>query len=245
MPQTKLIRYVAQSTGLSRREVMEKICSGLVSVNGRVQTASSVLVAPGTDRVTVDGRLVKNLPALHILLYKPRATICTRNDPEGRMTVYDLLGSAGNRVASVGRLDYNTTGLLLLTTDGELAQRLARPERGIERTYRVKLGGPVTDERLAPWRAGMRIEGRPTRPAQVRILARSTVGATLQVTLVEGHNRQIHRMASAVGLTVQRIHRLRFAGLTLTGLGPGSWRPLLSAELARLNKLAGLPPHER
>jgi pseudouridine synthase len=240
MAGTKLIRYVARSTGLSRREVMQRLKERRVAVNGIVQEAASVLVEPGTDRVTVDGKLVRDLPPLHLMMYKPRATICTRSDPEGRTTVYDLLKVHERRAATVGRLDYNTTGLLLFTSDGELARRLTLPRTGVRRTYRVKLVGRLDEAGLESWQSGMVLDGRPTRPARVRVVSRSGRGSTVVVTLVEGHNRQIHRMARAVGLSVAKIHRQRFAGLTLGGLRPGGYRHLTRDEVQRLRRIAGL-----
>jgi 23S rRNA pseudouridine2605 synthase len=124
----KLIQFITQSSGLPRREVMQRLREMRIAVNGGVQSAATVEVDPGTDRVTMDGKLVRSLPPIYLLLYKPRSTICTRSDPEGRPTIYDILKPRLRRAATVGRLDFNSTGVLLLTTDGELAQRLTRPQ---------------------------------------------------------------------------------------------------------------------
>jgi 23S rRNA pseudouridine2605 synthase len=236
----KLIRHIAQSTGLGRREVMEAIRQGRVQVDGRVETSASREVEPGRDRIHIDGKRVRNLPPVHLLMYKPRATVCTRSDPEGRGTIYDLLRARHKRAASVGRLDFHTTGALILTTDGELARRLTLPRHAVPRTYRVKLRGRVTDAVLEKWRRGVRVRGRPTRPAQVRRLREVASGSLVMVTLREGRNRQIHDMARATGLVVQKIHRMRFASIGLTGLRPGRYRELTRGEVARLEKMVGL-----
>ncbi|MBW2261253.1 MAG: rRNA pseudouridine synthase [Deltaproteobacteria bacterium] len=236
----KLIRHITQSTGLGRREVMEAIRSGRVRVNGREEPSASLEVEPGRDRVHMDGKLVRNLPPLHLVLYKPRATVCTKSDPEGRGTVYDLLRARHKRAASVGRLDFHTTGVLLLTTDGELARRLTLPRYGVSRTYRVRLRGRVTEAVLEKWRRGVHVRGRPTRPALIRRLRDAPSGALVMVTLKEGRNRQIHDMARATGLVVQKIHRMRFATIALTGLQPGRYRELTRAEVRRLGKMVRL-----
>lgn len=236
----KLIRHITQSTGLGRREVMEAIREDRVKVNGRVETSASRQVVPGVDRVLLDGKLVRNLPSLHLVLYKPRATVCTRSDPEGRSTVYDLLRTRHRRAATVGRLDFHTTGALLLTTDGELARRLTLPRHAVPRTYRVKLRGRVTDAVLEKWRRGVRLRGRSTRPAQARRLRDAASGSLVMVTLREGRNRQIHDMARATGLVALKIHRMRFGPISLTGLRPGRYRELTADEVRKLRRSVGL-----
>ena len=140
----------------------------------------------------------------------------------------------------MGRLDFHTTGALLLTTDGELARRLTLPRHAVPRVYRVKLRGRITDAVLEKWRRGVRVRGRRTRPARVRRLRDVSSGAVVVVTLTEGRNRQIHDMARATGLVVQKIHRLKFASVALTGLRPGRYRELTRDEVARLRRLVGL-----
>jgi pseudouridine synthase len=238
----KLIRYITQSTGLGRREVMGAIREERVRVNGRVEGSASRQIAPGRDRVQMDGKTVGNRPPLHLVVYKPRASVCTRSDPEGRATIYELVAPRHRRAVSVGRLDYHTTGVLLMTTDGELARRLTLPRYGVDRVYRVRLRGRVSESALERWRAGLRVGGRLTRPARVRRIRDTAHGAVLMVTLTEGRNRQIHEMARATGLMAAKIHRVRFAGVTLKGLRPGGYRVLASAEVERLMKLVGLAP---
>lgn len=237
----KLVRYIAQATGMGRREAAEEIRSGRVRVDGRVVTSVTHEISPGRDRVQLGERLVRNVPPLTLVMYKPRATVCSRSDPEGRTTVYDLLKPRHRRAATVGRLDFNTTGVLILTTDGELAHRLTLPRHGVERSYRVKLRGRVTDAVLEMWRRGVRVKGRPTRPAVVRRLRGGGGGSVVTVTLREGRNRQIHDMARATGLMVSKIHRSRFGPVTLGRLRPGTYRTLGRDEVARLRRLVGLP----
>lgn len=236
----KLIRYVAQSTGLSRREVMRRLQQGRIQVNGRVQTASTVQVEQGQDRVVMDGSLVPHLPPLHLMMYKPRATICTRDDDRGRGTVYELLRPTHRRAASVGRLDFHTTGLLLFTTEGNLAQRLTRPQRAIQRVYRVKLKGDVSEDKLDRWLDGVRVQGRIMTALRVKMISSTAGHATVNVTLTSGANRQIHRMAQAVGLFTVKIHRMHFAGLSLGDLRPGGYRDLTAQEVQKLYRLTGL-----
>jgi pseudouridine synthase len=236
----KLVQYIARSTGLSRRQVMEMIREGRVEVDDRIESSATRPVDPARSRVCLDGKLIRSLPDLHLALYKPRATICTRSDPEGRPTVYDLVERPHRRAVTVGRLDYHTTGLILLTTDGELAQRLMRPDHAVERSYRVRIRGEVTAEVLDGWRRGLRIRGRRTRPARVRILEHRGSTTLLSVTLVEGMNRQIHEMARATRLVVAKIQRVRFGTVALGHLRPGQYRQLAPAEVVRLRRLVKL-----
>ncbi len=212
-----------------------------MSVNGEPETSATRDVVPGRDRVVVDGKLARAGSHVHLVMYKPRGTVCTRSDPEGRPTVYDLLRTHHSKAASVGRLDYDTTGALLFTTDGELAQRLQRPSSGARRTYRVKLRGDVTDAALERWRQGFVVEGRRTRPAEVSRIATDARGAVVMVVLREGMNRQIHRMAEAAGLTAVKIHRSGFAGITVEGLAPGQYRELGPDEVEKISRIGGSP----
>jgi len=235
----KLVRHIAR-TGIGRREAMERIRASRVTVNGRIAESASMEVDPARDRVLVDGRRVGEMGEIHLVVYKPRGTICTRSDPEGRRTIYDLLPPGLRRASTVGRLDYNTTGAVLLVTDGELARRLELPRMGVSRTYRVKLRGQVTGEILDRWRRGVEIGGRRTRPARVEIVSGAPGGAIVRVTLREGRNRQIHEMAEAVGLEAVKIHRMRFGTVDLAGLRPGGFRPLDASEVEKLRRLVGL-----
>lgn len=241
----KLIGYIVRATGMSRRSAMDVIRSGNVSVNGETVTSAIAQVDANRDRITVGCRLLAPQPEVHLVLYKPRGAVCTRSDPGGRRTVHDLLRPQDRRAVTVGRLDYDTTGVLLLTTDGALAQRLMRPEYGVPRTYRVRLRGRVTDAIIERLRRGVLIDGRPTLPAEIRRLGDKPGGAAVEMTLREGRNRQIHRMAEAVGLRAAKIHRTAFGGVTLGGLAPGRWRKLDPRELASLLRLVNLEQSTR
>ena len=170
-----------------------------------------------------------------MLLNKPRGTITTARDPEGRPTVVDLV-KGDVRVVPVGRLDRDTTGVLLLTNDGPLAHRLAHPRYGIEKTYVAEVQGEPTDETLARLAAGVELEDGPTAPARVRRLGPSRV----ELVLHEGRNRQVRRMFEAVGHPVERLRRSRYAGLGPGRLKPGDWRELTRDEVRRLRRSVGL-----
>jgi len=196
---------------------------------------------PATDRIEVEGRLLR-LPSEHtyLLLHKPVAVVTTLSDPEGRPTVRGLLKGVHTRVYPVGRLDYHSSGLILLTDDGELASRLMHPSHEIEREYRVKVKGRAEDSALQRLREGVRIDrGRPAR-ADVH-LERAQDGKTwLHLTLREGRNHEVRRMCQAVGLPVEKLRRVRYGTLTLGKLPPGEFRPLLPREVEKLRRAVGL-----
>lgn len=196
---------------------------------------------PATDRIEVEGRLLR-LPTEHtyLLLHKPVGVVTTLSDPEGRPTVREMLVGVRTRVYPVGRLDFHSSGLLLLTDDGELASRLMHPSREIEREYRVKVKGRAEDAALAKLREGVRIDrGRPAR-ADVH-LERSQDGKTwLHLTLREGRNHEVRRMCQVVGLPVEKLRRVRYGPIELGKLPPGQYRPLLPREIERLRRAVGL-----
>ena len=239
----KLVRYIALATGQGRRDAMDRIREGRVTVNGEPAESATRDVVPGRDRVVVDGKRARFSGHVHLVMYKPRGVVCTRSDPEGRPTIYDLLKPRHSQAASVGRLDFDTTGVLLFTTDGELAQSLERPSSGARRVYRVKVRGEVTDGALETWRRGFSMDGRRTRPAVVERMSADPRGAIVRVVLQEGMNRQIHRMAEAAGLTAVKIHRTSFAGITAEGLAPGEYRELSSREVDGLLR-GGIHPRQ-
>jgi len=207
-----------------------------IRLNGNVVENHATLVDPRRDRVEVDGRPV-GLPEskVYILMYKPAGVITTASDPRGRRTVLDLLPSGGPRLYPVGRLDRETSGLLLLTNDGKLAFRLTHPRYGVEKTYRVRLDGPIEEETLDRIRAGIDLEDGPTHPA--RIVRR---GDALEMTIHEGRNRQVRRVFEAVGHTVKALRRVSFGPLDLGGVKPGAWRELTGGEVHELKKQVGL-----
>jgi 23S rRNA pseudouridine2605 synthase len=181
------------------------------------------------DRVQVNGHPVEPQALAYVLLYKPAGVVTTAHDPEGRRTVVDLIENA-SRVVPVGRLDADTTGALLLTNDGELAHRLAHPRYEVEKVYEAEVDGEPSDETLKRLRTGIELDDGPTAPAGARRLGPNRV----ELSLHEGRKHQVKRMLAAVGHPVTRLHRSRYAGLTLKGLGPGESRELTGAEVTRL-----------
>jgi 23S rRNA pseudouridine2605 synthase len=225
--------YLARSGVASRRGADELIKAGRVTVNGAAGQLNTFVES--TDVVRVDGREVGKQSLRHVLLNKPRGTITTARDPQGRPTVVDLVGG-DIRVVPVGRLDRNTTGVLLLTNDGELAHRLAHPRYRVEKVYVADVEGEPDDETLRALTDGVELEDGRTAPARVRRLGPSR----LELGLHEGRNRQVRRMLEIVGHPVLRLRRSRYAGLTTGRLGRGEWRELTRAEVARLRGLVGL-----
>jgi 23S rRNA pseudouridine2605 synthase len=187
------------------------------------------------DDVRLDGRPVGAQRLRHVLLNKPRGTITTARDPEGRPTVVDLVGGY-IRVVPVGRLDRDTTGVLLLTNDGPLAHRLAHPRYGVEKTYVAEVEGEPGDAVIGALAEGVELDDGPTAPARVQRLGPSR----LELVLHEGRNRQVRRMLEAVGHPVVKLRRARYAGLGPGRLRPGEWRDLTPGEVARLRRLVGL-----
>ncbi len=191
------------------------------------------------DVVEVDGRRVEKQPLHYVLLNKPAGVVTTADDPQGRPTVVDLVSHEA-RVVPVGRLDFDTTGALLLTNDGELANRLAHPSYGVAKVYDVDVVGSPAPSVLATLRAGVDLEDGRTAPAEARIIKRGTRVSRIELTLHEGRKHQVKRMCEAVGLPVQHLHRRRYAGLRLVGLDPGRWRELTPDELSALRQSVGL-----
>lgn len=244
----RLQRYLAQAGVASRRKAEELITGGHVRVNGRVVSELGSKVDSRKDEVEVDGRRVRAQEHVYVLLNKPRGTVTTLDDPEGRPTVMTLVKGIDARLYPVGRLDFNTEGVLLLTNDGDLANALMHPSGEVEKTYHVKLRGLASPEVLDGFRAGVTLDdGTRTAPAEATLLGTSEGGnnSWMEVTIHEGKNRQIHRMAEALGHQVAKLHRIRYAGLNVDDLRPGTWRLLHDDEVARLRKMAGLAVEKR
>jgi len=237
----RLQKLIARAGLASRRRAEELIVAGRVRVNGRVVDALGAQADPERDRIEVDGRRLRFPPPVTYVLYKPRGVVTTLSDPEGRRTVLDFMRAVETRVFPVGRLDYNTSGALLLTSDGELAHGLLHPRRHVPRVYRVKVKGRVSDEVLRRWTEGVEIDGRRTRPAHVSKLGENADNTWLSVTLYEGRNRQVHRMCEAVGLRLMRLTRFAFAGITIEGMRPGDYRQLDRGEIAMLRRFIARP----
>jgi 23S rRNA pseudouridine2605 synthase len=228
----RLNAYLARSGVASRRGAEDLIRAGRVRVNGEVAGLATFVEA--ADRVEVDGRLLAPEPLVYVLLHKPAGVVTTARDPHGRRTVVDLVG-VPQRVVPVGRLDADTTGALLLTNDGPLAHRLAHPRYEVDKVYEADVEGHPGDEALRRLAEGVDLDDGRTAPAEVRRLGPSL----LELTLHEGRKHQVKRMCEAVGHPVRRLHRRGYAGLTVSGVGPGAWRELTQEEVAALRALTG------
>jgi 23S rRNA pseudouridine2605 synthase len=223
----RLNAFLARAGVASRRRADELIKAGRVTVNGETGQLNTVVGA--RDRVEVDGEEVQRQRLRYVLLHKPAGVVTTARDPQGRPTVVALVPGEP-RVVPVGRLDADTTGALLLTNDGQLAHRLAHPRYGVEKTYVAELDGDADEATLQRLRDGIELDDGVTAPARARRLGRGRV----ELVLHEGRKHQVKRMLAAVGRPVARLHRSRYAGLTLEGLEPGACRELEPFEVEQL-----------
>ena len=236
MEKVRLQKFMADAGIMSRRAAEQEIANGNVSVNGHVASLGTK-IDPSTDIVIWKGKPVQPTATKHhyIALNKPRGYISSVSDPEGRKCVTDLLSDVPVRVYPVGRLDRVSEGLLLLTDDGALTNRLTHPSHSIGKVYRVKVDGHVTDAQIAILSAPVDIDGYTTKPAEVRANLLEDEDATvLHITLHEGRNRQIRHLCDAAGLTVRRLIRVSIGNLKLGGLGSGKWRYLEQEEVEYL-----------
>jgi 23S rRNA pseudouridine2605 synthase len=232
----RLNAYLARAGIASRRGSDDLIKEGRVKVNDEPGQLNTYVHAG--DRVEVDGEPVAAQKLTYVLLDKPAGTVTTASDPQGRPTVVQLVEDVPERIVPVGRLDADTTGALLLTNDGALAHRLAHPRYGVDKVYEVDVEGEPDEKALEQLAAGVELDDGVTAPAEVRLLAPSR----LELTLHEGRKHQVKRMCEAVGHPVRRLHRSRYAGLTLEGLEPGRWRELEPSEVKRLSLRPEPPP---
>jgi 23S rRNA pseudouridine2605 synthase len=237
----RLQKILARAGIASRRHAEDLISAGRVRVNGRVAIELGSKADPKRDRVEVDGKRVVAEDLVYVVLHKPRGVVSTMSDPEGRLSVRDYLKDVGGRVYPVGRLDYATSGVLLATNDGDFADALLHPKRAVPKTYVVKTDGIMDTRHLATWSQGIELEDGKTLPAKVSLLRHEDGKTWLELTIKEGRNQQIRRMGEATGFPVMRLARSSFAGVTSEGLRPGTWRPLTSTELLRLQKEYGVP----
>jgi pseudouridine synthase len=220
--------YLARAGVASRRKADELIKAGRVLVNGEPGQLNT-FVERG-DRVEMDGEELRPQRLAYVLLHKPTGVVTTASDPQSRATVVGLVGHEV-RVVPVGRLDVETTGALLLTNDGELAHRLAHPKYEVEKVYEAEVEGEPSEEALRQLAEGVELEDGMTAPAEVRRLGPSLI----ELSIHEGRNRQVRRMLEAVGHPVRRLHRSRYAGLTVEDLAPGDWRELGDEEVGALS----------
>ncbi len=237
----RLQKILSQAGVASRRLAEELIAQGRVQVNGVTVTALGTKADPD-DEIKVDGRRIQTQTRKrYILLHKPRGYITTRSDPQGRPTVLDLLRGVREYIYPVGRLDYDSEGLLLLTNDGDLAARLTHPRHGVARVYEARVLGVPDEHDLARLSRGLIIDGRRTEAADITLQphGRDAKEATLVVTIREGRNRQVRRMCEAVGHPVTHLKRIAIGPIKDSTLKVGRWRELRPEEVERLRKAAG------
>ena len=229
-----LDRVLSQAGMGSRSEACQWILGGRVAVNGAVVLLPGHWVDPERDRVTLDSKPVVRQERVYVLLYKPKGYVTTYKDPDGRPTVYDLVREVGQFVGTAGRLDLDTSGLLLLTNDHSLSDRITSPDFHVEKEYLIKAAQVLTDEQLDQLRKGVTLDDGPTRPARVERLRDSEKYTHFTIVLTEGRNRQVRRMVEAIGGHVLKLVRTRIGPLTLEGLSIGHYRDLTRAEVREL-----------
>ena len=235
MAKQRLQRVLAAAGVDSRRKCEELILSGAVQVNRKVVDELPAFVDPEKDVITVDGQTIRPAEKVYFLLNKPKGVICTNSDPQGRTKAIDLVRSR-QRIFCVGRLDAETTGIIILTNDSDLANRLSHPRYELPKTYVVGIRGQITGEQVEKLKGGIWLAEGKTGRASVRILKRGHSESLIEVTIRQGLNRQVRRMLARVGLPVKTLRRTRIGKLDGRGLGVGKSRPLTKAEVAFLKK---------
>lgn len=233
----RLQKVIASSGVTSRRKAEQLIVDRRVRVNGKIVTELGTQVDPQRDRLEVDGRIIQTEPKRTYLFYKPRNVITSAADPHGRKVVTDYFQQLSVRVYPVGRLDYDTEGLLLMTNDGELAYRMTHPRFEIEKSYLAQVEGIPKQAIVERLERGIELEDGLTAPAKVSVVQVRQHSALIRLVIHEGRNRQVKRMCEAVGHPVIKLKRERIAFLRLEGLKPGEFRALTSEELQRLRRL--------
>jgi len=233
----RLAKVMARAGVASRRRCEEMIIAGMVKVNGKVISEPGTKVDPSRDRISVSGKpLTFSNKKYYLALYKPRGYVSTLHDEKGRKKVTDLLRGITGRIYPVGRLDYDSEGLLLLTNDGDLTYALTHPKHQVPKTYLVRVQGVPAPAKLEQMAEGLILEDGPTAPARVRLINERKGNALLEITIHEGRNRQIRRMCDYIGHPVLRLQRIRVGNITLDGLHPGQFRHLTKGELEILKK---------
>lgn len=235
----RLQKVMAQSGVASRRKCEDIICEGRVKVNGRVITEPGYKVDSDKDVIEVDGNIIKKTDEnVYILLNKPAGYITSVKDQFGRPTVLELLDGIEGRVYPVGRLDYDTEGLLILSNDGELTYKITHPKYNINKTYRALIQGKVNRDDIEAFEKGIAIEDYVTAPARMEIVRYSKGNSIVDITIHEGRNRQVRKMCSAIGHEVIRLKRTKIGEIGLGGLKTGKWRYLNDLEIKYLKELA-------
>lgn len=235
----RLQKVIAHAGIASRRKAEQLIVEGKVKVNGKVVTELGVKVSP-QDRIEVDGIPLEREEPVYYLLYKPRGVICSVKDEKGRKVVTDFFKHVNKRIYPIGRLDYDTSGLLLLTNDGEFANLLMHPRYEIEKVYIAKVKGIPAREKIKQLEKGVMLEDGITAPAKAKVLSidKRKQTAIVELHIHEGRNRQVRRMFEAIGHPVLKLKRERYAFLDLKGMNPGDYRELSPHEVKQLRALA-------
>ena len=231
MKKLRLNKFLSGSGVASRRKCDEIIASGKVTVNGKVVTEIGSQINEKKDKVMVEGKAVC-LPSsfVYIKLNKPKGYACTASDEKGRKTIYDLV-DCEERLFSIGRLDYNTEGLIILTNDGDFANKVSHPRYDVEKEYRVTIEGKIKESELAVLRKGVVVDGQKMPPAKVKLLSQDENISKISVVINEGQNRQVRRMFEAIGREIKLLKRVRIGSVRLGGLSRGQWRDLTEVEL--------------
>jgi 23S rRNA pseudouridine2605 synthase len=233
----RLQKILAHAGVASRRAAEVLITAGKVRVNGKVVSELGASADSRKDKIEVDGKRISIEKPIYLVLHKPRGVVSTLSDPEGRPSLGELVKNVGARVYPIGRLDFHTSGALMLTNDGELTDALLHPRREVPKIYVAKVRGMISIESLDKLRNGVVLDdGQKTKPADVFVLREEDRNTWIQITLYEGKNRQIHRMGDAIGHPILRLARMSFAGIPSEGLRPGELRELSNDELEKLKK---------
>jgi 23S rRNA pseudouridine2605 synthase len=236
----KTLERVLSKAGLcSRTEARSWIGTGRVRVNGKIAASPDRWVDLERDRVTLDGKPVRPGKRIYLLLYKPKGYLTTYTDPQARATVYDLVRDAGAWLVPVGRLDLDTSGLLIMTNDTQFAERLTNPDYKVPKTYQLKCADLLSDAQIVQLRRGVQLSDGPTRPAEVHRLRDSGKYTHLEITITEGRNRQVRRMIEAAGSKVLKLVRIAIGPIRIGNLQIGKWRTLTSSEVRALGGGSG------
>ncbi|MFP4054661.1 MAG: pseudouridine synthase [Phycisphaerae bacterium] len=238
MGKLRIQKYLAEAGVASRRAAEEMVTEGRVEVNGKILVDLPIFVAPDADEVIVDGKPVRPSDAkagrMYFLLNKPRGVVCTQSDPQGRPRAVDLIPSLPSRVYCVGRLDLDSTGLIVLTNDGDLTEYLTHPRHQVTKTYVVEIPSRVEGDAINVIKKGIYLDGKKTQRSAVKVLKRDRNRTLMEIRLTEGRNREIRRMLARVGYKVRRLHRKAIGPITDRGVKIGNYRPLRPAEVEAL-----------
>jgi len=230
----RLQKYLAEAGVASRRAGEELIRAGRVAVNGQTVQVLGIKIQPGHDRVTVDGQLVKAKRKIYLALHKPPGLVCSRKDELGRPTIYQLLPKEWGHLHSVGRLDYNSEGLIFLTNDGEFSLHLTHPRYGIHKKYIATVEGLVEEETLRRFTKGLWYEGEHFKAEKARLISANSSASEVELDLAEGKYREVRRLFESQGHTIKRLRRVPIGKIRLGEMRPGKWRTLTETEIKTL-----------